>query len=295
LKKEACMKWLTWLGLVLLVVVVGVAALFGVAWVVDRRAAATQYVVNDPPLVLPTDSHALAQGAHLFVTRGCADCHGEDGAGRVVFEAGPVIRVVAPNITPAVLAQRGYDADRIAAAIRHGVRADGTPLLFMPAGDWHSLGDADTAALVAYLGTLPARDSDPGRSELYPFGKVLAMFGQFPAYPAAMLDHTPRPRVTPEAKVSVEYGRYVAESCTGCHGGNFAGGLVLAPDTPPTANLTPTALANWSEDDFLRAMREGKRPDGSNLHPLMPWKAYATMTEVELRSLWQFLKRLPAA
>ena len=289
------MKWLKWLGMLLLVVVAGVAALFGVAWLVDRQAAATVYAVNDPALTIPTDSHALAQGAHLFVTRGCADCHGEDGAGREVFDAGPVVRVVAPNITPAALANRGYDADRIAAAIRHGVRADGTPLLFMPAGDWHGLGDTDTAALIAYLATLPPREHDPGASVLRPLGKVLAMFGKFPAYPAAALDHRPRERATPEAKLGVEFGRYVAESCTGCHGANFAGGFVLAPDTPPTANLTPKALGTWNEDDFLRAMREGKRPDGSDIHPLMPWKAYSTMTAVELKSLWAFLSRLPAA
>jgi mono/diheme cytochrome c family protein len=50
-------------------------------------------VVNDPALAIPTDSHALAQGAHLYATRGCADCHGADGAGREVFDAGPVVRV----------------------------------------------------------------------------------------------------------------------------------------------------------------------------------------------------------
>lgn len=289
------MTWLKWLGMLLLVVVAGVAGLFGIAWLVDRNAAATVYAVNDPALSIPTDSHALAQGAHLFATRGCADCHAADGAGREVFDAGPVVRVVAPNITPAVLQQRGYDADRIAAAIRHGVRPDGTPLLFMPVHDWHNLGDADTAALVAYMATLPAREHDPGASVIRPLGKVLAMFGRFPAYPAATLDHSPRQRATPEVKVSVEFGRYIAESCTGCHGKNFAGGLVMKPGTPPTANLTPTALANWSEDDFIRSMREGKRPDGSSIDSMMPWQAYSKMTDVELRSLWQFLKRLPAA
>lgn len=289
------MKWLKALAILLMVVAIAAGCLFGTAWLVDRDTASTVYSVNDPPLTLPGDSHALAQGAHLFATRGCADCHGDDGAGREVFDAGPVIRVVGPNITPATLKARGYDADRIAAAIRHGVRADGTPLLFMPSYDWHNLGDDDTAALVAYLGTLPDRAEQQPPSVLRPFGKVLAMFGEFPAYAAPMLDHTPRKRATPEEKISVEYGRYVAESCMGCHGSNFAGGIVLAPDTPPTANLTPSRLGTWGEEDFLRAMREGRRPDGSEIHPLMPWRFYATMKPVELRALWQFLQRLPAA
>lgn len=285
-----------WLGVLLLMALLGLAGLFGAGHLHSRSVAGTVYAVNDPPLSLPTDSHAIAHGAHLFETRGCADCHGADARGKEVFDAGPVIRVVASNISPGALKAKGYDSpDRIAAAIRHGVRADGTPLLFMPAADWHNLGDSDTAALIAYLLTLPDQSHDPGRSELRPLGRVLAMLGRFPAYPASLLDHSPRARAVPEATVSVEFGRYVAESCTGCHGVDFAGGKVLAPNTPPTANLTPRALGDWNEADFLRAMREGKRKDGSAIDPFMPWSIYAKMTDVELKALWAYLQQLPAA
>lgn len=270
-----------------------VIGLFGWAHLAEQRAAGTVYAVNDPPLQLPGSSDALAHGAHLYATRGCADCHGDDGAGREVFDAGPVARIVGANITPARLRERGYDADRIAAAIRHGVRADGTPLVFMPVSDWQNLGDADTAALVAYVLSLPDQAADPGPSQLRPLGKVLALFGRFPAYPAAALDHAPRARPTPALEVGVEYGAYLAETCTSCHGADFRGGLVLAPDTPPTADLTPAGLGGWSEADFLRAVQQGQRPDGRMLHPLMPWRAYAGMRPEEVQALWQFFRSLP--
>jgi len=284
-----------WLLRGLLVLLLLPVVFYALVWRQTERMAAAVYRVADPALVLPTDSHALAQGAHLYETRGCADCHGADGSGREVFDAGPVARVVGPNLTPAQLAARGYDADGIAAAIRHGVRPDGRPLFFMPVVDWQHLGDEDTAALVAYLASLPDSPHDPGRSELRPLGRVLTLLGKFDGYPAAGIDHSPRQRATPEVRANAEYGAYVAQTCSSCHGADFSGGLVMEPGKPPTSNLTPSGLAGWTEADFFRAMREGKRPDGSDLDPLMPWQAFSKMTRTELRAMWIFFQQLPPA
>src|SRR5205085_2458360 len=152
--------------------------------------------VNDPPLEIANDAATLGRGRHLFATRGCQDCHGMGGVGHLVFDAGPVIRVVAPNITPSGLGSR-YSSDGIAAAIRHGVRADGSGLIFMPAGDYANLGDDDTAALVAYAQSLPASSNDPGRTEVRPIARVLYLFGKFPLLAAESIDHTPRTHAAP--------------------------------------------------------------------------------------------------
>jgi mono/diheme cytochrome c family protein len=283
------------LVLALLTPVVIAAGFAGYAWLRTDAAMARRYTVSDPPLQLPTDASSLAHGRHLFETRGCNDCHGPGGAGRLVMDAGPVLRLVAPNITPARLAQRGYDADRIAAAIRHGVRADGTPLIFMPAEDWHDLGDDDTAALVAHLQTLPDSDHEPGPSLVRPLGRVLYVLGRFPLLPAERLDHAPRARSTPRPEATAQYGGYVAAVCAGCHGANYAGRAPIVGGTPPVANLTPAGkLAHWTEADFVRVMRTGARPDGSTLHPIMPWKAFSTMSDLELRAMWLHFRALPA-
>jgi len=44
---------------------------------------------------------------------------------------------------------------------------------------------------------------------------------------------------------------------------------------------------------FNRALRQGQRPDGSQLHPIMPWRATARMSDLELEALWRYLGSLP--
>ncbi len=64
---------------------------------------------------------------------------------------------------------------------------------------------------------------------------------------------------------------------------------------PPAANLTPGGeLAGWSDADIMRALREGKRPDGSALNPFMPWKATRYMTDDEIAALVRYLRSVPA-
>jgi hypothetical protein len=65
------------------------------------------------------------------------------------------------------------------------------------------------------------------------------------------------------------------------------------PDFPDSQNLTPAAIGSWQEADFFRAIREGKRPDGSVLADFMPWRTYAKMSDVELSALWAYLRTLP--
>jgi hypothetical protein len=61
---------------------------------------------------------------------------------------------------------------------------------------------------------------------------------------------------------------------------------------PPAANITPhqTGLADWTEEDFFQAMREGVRPDGSDIDPFMPYEAFSGMTDDEISALWFYLQ-----
>ncbi len=63
------------------------------------------------------------------------------------------------------------------------------------------------------------------------------------------------------------------------------------------ANLTPssTGLGNWTEDQFIRAMRHGDYkglPGGRKLLPPMPWQNYAGMTDEDLRAVFAYLKTI---
>ena len=71
----------------------------------------------------------------------------------------------------------------------------------------------------------------------------------------------------------------------------------LSGNMPIVANLTPheTGLKGWTEADFIRALREGKRKDGTDILPAMPWKAYGQMNDVEIKALWAYLLTVPPA
>ena len=82
---------------VLAVVVAGAVAFaqFGSERKLNRTVALDVKAVS-----VPTDDAALARGKYLFLSRGCADCHGADGAGKVVIDSGGFY-VKSPDITAA--------------------------------------------------------------------------------------------------------------------------------------------------------------------------------------------------
>lgn len=239
----------------------------------------------------------LAWGEHIAVTRGCIDCHGEDMGGALFADGMPVFRLHGSNLTSAGVGASYSDQDWVR-AIRHGIGPDGKPLLFMPSYEYYYLSDADLAALIAYLKSLPAIQRELGDNKVGPLGRVLFFSGQLPLIPAEMIDHeAPRPEAPPRG-ATVAYGEYLAHGCIGCHGTGFSGGTIpgVPPDWPEASNLTPneeTGIGSWSRDDFFRAMREGKRPDGAELRAeYMPWPNMARFGDDELQALWMYLESL---
>lgn len=283
----------------LLTLVVLAVGVLGVAWWRMEAALDRVYTLADAKLDVSGDSAQVERGRHLAVTRGCTDCHGDDLAGRVVIDAGPIGLYVAANLTAAG-AGAGMDANIFEHAVRHGVGRDGRPLRFMPATDFAGMGDDDVAALFAYVQSVPPASKPLPETRIGPLGRVLYLFDQIPVLiTAEAVDHAAAsaPRAAPIAAATADYGRYLASGCTGCHGERFAGGRIpgAPPELPIAANLTPhpSGLGAWSEADFIRAIREGKRPDGSDIDPFMPWKSLGQMTDIELRALYAYLQSLP--
>ena len=99
---------------------------------------------------------------------------------------------------------------------------------------------------------------------------------------------------------SLELGRFIAEShgCQGCHATDYSG-LVMA-DAPPFLMVAPNLTsgaggsgATFSDEDWVRAIREGVRPDGRGLM-IMPSEAYHFLNDEETGALVAYLKSLPA-
>jgi mono/diheme cytochrome c family protein len=103
----------------------------------------------------------------------------------------------------------------------------------------------------------------------------------------------------------VKRGQYLAKAggCVGCHTESkegatpFAGGRALKTPfgTFYGPNLTPhpqAGLGRWSEADFVRAMREGVRPDGAHYYPAFPYPSFTKISDADLRDLWAYLRTL---
>lgn len=287
-----------WVGIGLGSLVGLLVVALGVVYGVSEYRIRKTYAVDPPELLARTDAAAFAAGRHIAVTRGCLDCHGENGGGRAFIESAPLARLFASNLTRGAGGiGAGYtDRDWIR-AIRHGIGPDRKPLLFMPSHEFNSLSDEDMSSLVAYLKNLPPVDNALQENSVGPLGRVLFVTGQLPLLPVELIDHDAPRAPAPAPGVTVEYGAYLATGCTGCHGNGMAGGKIpgTPPDFPAAANLTSheTGLQSWTEEDFFRLMRTGTRPDGSEVDPFMPWKAAGKMTDDELRALWLYLRSLP--
>jgi cytochrome c553 len=282
-----------------LVVLIGAGALF--AYFGSNAKLKKIHTVTVKPVTVPagTDAVAIARGKHLALTRGCTECHGADLGGAKVFENGAMGAVHAPNLTRGTggVPAAWTDLDYVR-AIRHGVAPDGRGYFLMPSTDYSTFSDADMGALIAYIRSMPPVNRPRGPVALGPVARGLTAFGKIKLAAEEISHGSVTPSVATPG-VTADYGRYVAASCSGCHGHNFSGGKIDVgpPDWPPAANLTPHAdgrLAKWSETDFLKAMRTQKRPDGSPINPVMP-AAFGAMDDVELKAIWAFLKTVPAA
>jgi mono/diheme cytochrome c family protein len=101
-------------------------------------------------------------------------------------------------------------------------------------------------------------------------------------------------------------GEYLARAadCAACHtamgGKAYTGGrpFKLPFGTMYSSNLTPdgdTGIGGYSDDAFVRAVRQGVRKDGAHLYPSMPYTSYAGMTRDDALAIKAYLFSLPAA
>jgi mono/diheme cytochrome c family protein len=101
----------------------------------------------------------------------------------------------------------------------------------------------------------------------------------------------------------IQRGKYLtaAGDCVACHtpkgGKPFQGGRAI--ETPfgfiYSANITPdrqTGIGAWSDDDFYRALHEGKAADGSRLYPAFPYPYYTHVTRDDVQAIRAYLNTI---
>ena len=113
------------------------------------------------------------------------------------------------------------------------------------------------------------------------------------------------------AQAPVERGKYLVTiaGCNDCHTpgyffgkpdkARFLGGSEVGFRSSrarhlmvPTSRLTRPA-SNWTSAQVLAALQIGVRPDGRLLAPIMPWHAYASLSQSDASAIVAFLRSLP--
>ena len=101
-------------------------------------------------------------------------------------------------------------------------------------------------------------------------------------------------------------GEYLtrAADCEACHsvpgsGKAFAGGVAfhLPFGTLYSTNITAdpeTGIGRWSDDEFVRAVRDGVRADGAHLYPAHPYTSYTLLARSDVLAMKSYLLALPA-
>ncbi len=175
------------------------------------------------------------------------------------------------------------------------------------------MSDEDLASILAFLRSddplvAPEAVDPPGVTRPSFLTKLLTrlVFAPIP-YPDA-------PVVDPPPDDEVALGRYLVVNldCFSCHSEDFkttnvehpeetpgylGGGnplLGLSGETVFSANLTPhetTGIGSWSRDEFVRAVREGFRPDNTPI--LYPMAPMPELSEAEVGAMYTYLRSVP--
>src|ERR1700736_5814461 len=111
----------------------------------------------------------------------------------------------------------------------------------------------------------------------------------------------------PAAEEILARGEYLtkAADCVACHtvpesGRPFAGGVAfkLPIGTIYSSNITadPThGIGVWSDDEFVRAVRDGVGKNGEHLYPAFPYTSYTRLSRSDVLAIKAYLRSLPAA
>ncbi len=300
-------------------ILLGIVVLAVIVFVIYINVRGTgSYPVNVPdiPKVEVTPERVIR--GERIASMLCKSCHlnNETGkmTGRLLAEAPQFGKIYSRNITKDHEIGIGNWTDaEIIYFIRTGINPKSGKFIppYMP--KLLHISDEDLRSVVAYLRSdLP--DVQPDKTE-YPesdpsfLSKFLSLVAFHPFnYP----DHEiPDPDTTNK----LEWGKYLTLyqiECFACHSKDFktmnveipeksegffgGGNLMIGADGKniTTMNITPdeeTGIGNWSEEEFIKALRSGIVPHGPALrNPMIP---YLMLTDEEAKAIYAYLRTVP--
>ncbi len=297
---------------VLLVIVIVVALLAGGFSLFISIRGIPNYGAKDPGIKIVPDSARIERG-RILANMLCADCHMNretkklTGADMDPEHKLPFGSLFSQNITQDKTVGIGDWTDgQIIYLLRTGIKRDGQ---YSP--PWMAklpnMSDEDIASIISFLHSddpMVTADATPDRpcepSFLAKFLSLIA-FKPFP-YP----DHAiPQPDTTNK----IEWGKYLVWNldCFSCHSLDYAkndyltpskslgylGGGNKMPEGIYSANLTPdneTGIGNWTEEQFVKAVRFGIKPTGTTRLPMKP---YNMLSDSEAKAIYAYVRTVP--
>jgi mono/diheme cytochrome c family protein len=248
----------------------------------------------------------------------CSQCHLDTKTGRLTGHRLPDLppefgAAFSKNITnDKDVGIGGWSDGEIAFMLRTGINRKGkyTPP-WMP--KLPRIDDAEIASIIAFLrsdDSLVMADPTPDKESEPSFLTKFLTHVAFKPF-----DYPKGPIKAPDTADKVAFGRYLAQDafdCYACHSGDFkkmndrepeksfrffgGGNAMPGLDGVPvnTANLTPhaeTGIGKWTEEQFVKTVLTGVRPDGRAMR--YPMVRYPEFTEGEVKAIYAYLKTVP--
>lgn len=261
-----------------------------------------------------SDPALVERGAYVAKAAACVVCHtaiGPTGPDLANAFAGGLEMPDAigtwrtPNITQDKSTGIGtWTDEQIIAAVREGVRPDGSGLYaMMPFVNYSRMTDDDAKALVAFLRTIK-----PIERTVAPNKDLKVMKGP-----------GPRPANAPDPTDNkLEHGEYLASLmlCSHCHwtpnmktmapagpDTQFSGGLpfqipMLGTGTLYASNITSdpdTGIGRWTEGQVFTTIKTMVKPDGTPIHGPMQFMqgVWSQLSDDDLHAVAAYIKSLP--
>lgn len=289
-------KWLAIIaGLLIGLLIISILVLYGLG----QYRLKKKYNIPIQAIVIPEDAQSLSEGKRIFQYRGCEACHGKHLEGLIYMNNPAIGKVITPNLTTGRGGIGGLRTDSdLVRAIKHGVRYNGTPLLFMPSTEFYYLSDNNLGKVLAYIRSVSPTDNEMPLSQLSFTGfLVMNLTRDITFLPAELIPHRQPPPEVPTPGITAEYGAYLSLSCHVCHGLSLSGGKIpgFPPEWPAAPNLTSgkgSRLPSWGEKGFIEIIQNGAKHGRAINSAFMPWTSYRYMTQDELSAVYLYLMSL---
>ena len=301
----------------------GVALLVGAFALYVQIKGVPKYPVEMPAevktLKVPTDSAHVAEGKRI-ASMLCRECHYSPETQRMTGTHRTDIpkefgEIYSLNITQDKTHGIGDWTDgELYYFLRTGIRPQTGQYVppFMP--KFPLISDDDLHSVIAWL-----RSSDPELApdtHEYPPNQANFLIKLLSNIAFSPLPLPNQPIMEPDTTDKVALGNYVANGITGCfacHSGDlktinelepektpgfYGGGIVMldmdGKTGVPTANITmdkESGIGNLTEQQFVEAVKYGKKPGGGSLH--YPMTPHTALSDTEVKAIFAYLKTVP--